>query len=145
MTTLASRAPYPAPSHPANMAPAHYRVPNGNSAHAGVFTSPTESEFSDSHREGPQDSIVHWDEGRVGEWLRSINCGQWANIFRQNHITGEVLLDIDTATLKEMGINKLGDRVRIGSAAKVFRNAVYKKTSKRSFNRVSIAHSHGPT
>ena len=126
------------------MAPAHYRVPNGNGAPAGVFTSPTESEFSDSHRDAAQDSIIHWDEGRVGEWLRSINCGQWASIFRSNHITGEVLVDIDTATLKEMGINKLGDRVRIGSAAKVFRNAIYKKTSKRSFNRVSVACSDCP-
>ena len=143
MTSIASRSPYPAPAHSANMSAGHYRVPNsaglnGGNAHAGVFTSPTESEFSDSHRD-MQESVVHWDESRVGDWLRSINCGQYVNIFRQNHITGEALMDIDSATLKEMGINKLGDRVRIGAQAKVFRNSVYKRTSKRNFNRVSSA------
>lgn len=46
-------------------------------------------------------------------------------------------MDIDQATLKEMGIKKIGDRVRIGTQAKVFRNNVYRRTSKRNTNRVS--------
>lgn len=45
-------------------------------------------------------------------------------------------MDIDQATLKEMGIKKIGDRVRIGTQAKVFRNNVYRQTSKRNINRV---------
>jgi len=53
-----------------------------------------------------------------------------------NNITGENLMDMDPATLKEMGVNKIGDRVRIGSQAKLFRTSVYKKTSKRNMNRV---------
>lgn len=55
-----------------------------------------------------------------------------------NNITGENLMDMDPATLKEMGVNKIGDRVRIGSQAKLFRTSVYKKTSKRNMNRVSL-------
>ena len=142
MTTLASRSPYPAPSHLNNMAGGHYRVPtatgvNGNTP-AGVFTSPTESEFSDSYRD-TRDSVQDWDETRVGDWLRSINCGQYVDIFRRNNINGENLMDIDQATLKEMGIKKIGDRVRIGAQAKVFRSNVYKRTSKRHINRVSLA------
>lgn len=54
----------------------------------------------------------------------------------ENNINGENLMDMDQATLKEMGIKKIGDRVRIGSQAKLFRNSVYKRTSKRNINRV---------
>lgn len=140
MATLASRSPYPAPSHSSNMTTGHYRVPNATAingnAHAGVFTSPTESEFSESYRD-TRDSVLDWDEVRVGDWLRSINCGQYVDIFRRNNINGENLMDIDQATLKEMGIKKIGDRVRIGAQAKVFRSNVYKRTSKRHINRVS--------
>ena len=134
MTTLASRTPYPAPIHSNTMTAGHYRVPAATAVN--VFTSPTESEFSESYRDA-QDSVVDWDETRVGDWLRSINCGQYVDLFRRNNINGENLMDMDAAMLKEMGIKKIGDRVRIGSQAKNFRNHVYKRTSKRSMNRVS--------
>lgn len=48
-------------------------------------------------------------------------------------------MDMDPATLKEMGVGKIGDRVRIGSQAKLFRTTVYRKTSKRNINRVREA------
>ena len=130
MTTIASRTPYPAPSHSS-----HYRISNvANLNGHGVFTSPTESEFSEPYRDA-RDSVIDWDEAQVGEWLRSINCGQYVDIFRRNNINGENLMDVDQAVLREMGIKKIGDRVRIGAQAKVFRNSVYKRTSKRSMNR----------
>lgn len=52
-----------------------------------------------------------------------------------NHITGENLMDIDQSALKEMGIKRVGDRVRIGSQAKLFRHKEYQR--KRNSNRVS--------
>ena len=58
------------------------------------------------------------------------------DVFRRNNINGENLMDMDQQMLKEMGIKKIGDRVRIGAQAKVFRNNVYKKASKKSINRV---------
>lgn len=73
----------------------------------------------------------------MGDWLKSINCAQYVDLFRKNNINGENLMDMDQAMLKEMGIKKIGDRVRIGAQAKVFRNNVYKRASKRSINRVS--------
>ena len=141
MTTLASRSQYPTPAFSSNMPSTHYRVPataalNSNHTAAGVFTSPTESEFSESYKDSVRDSVADWDETRVGDWLRSINCGQYVEVFRKNNINGENLMDMDQATLKEMGIKKVGDRVRIGAQAKVFRNNVYKRSSKRSINRV---------
>lgn len=45
-------------------------------------------------------------------------------------------MEMDQTNLKEMGIKKIGDRVRIGSQAKVFRNREMKKATKRAVNRV---------
>lgn len=59
-----------------------------------------------------------------------------ADLVAENNINGEVLMEMDQTQLKEMGIKKIGDRVRIGSQAKLFRNKEYRK-SKRNSNRVS--------
>lgn len=117
----------------------HYRPPASSAAvnGHGVFTSPTESEFSESYRDG-KESVLDWDEDRVAEWLKSIKCSEYVDIFRKNNINGENLMDIDQSTLKEMGVKKIGDRVRIGTQAKVFRSNVYKRTSKRHINRVCL-------
>jgi mitogen-activated protein kinase kinase kinase len=143
MTSLASRQPYPAALGSASMVPTatHYRVPPSatpaaSGANHNLFTSPTESEFSESYRDNAAESVQDWDESRVGDWLKSIGCGQYVDVFRRNNINGENLMDMDQQMLKEMGIKKIGDRVRIGAQAKVFRNNVYKKASKKSINRV---------
>jgi mitogen-activated protein kinase kinase kinase len=150
MTSLASRQPYSAALGSAGMAPTatHYRVPpSASTAASGVnhnlFTSPTESEFSESYRDNAAESVQDWDEARVGDWLKNIGCGQYVEVFRRNNINGENLMDMDQQMLKEMGIKKIGDRVRIGAQAKVFRNNVYKKASKKSINRVSLILGHG--
>ncbi|TKA32773.1 hypothetical protein B0A50_00998 [Salinomyces thailandicus] len=154
MAALASRSPYPIPAFSSSTMPSssHYRVPapsglsssNGPGT-AGVFTSPTESEFSESYKEGARDSVADWDEARVGDWLRSLNCGQYVELFRKNNINGENLMDMDQAMLKEMGIKRVGDRVRIGAQAKVFRNRVYRRSNKRVINRHSLATLDGNT
>jgi len=46
-------------------------------------------------------------------------------------------MEMDQTHLKDMGIKKVGDRVRIGSQAKQLRNKEYKKASRRTSNRVS--------
>ena len=60
------------------------------------------------------------------------------NSHSANNITGENLMDIDQTVLKEMGVKKVGDRVRIGSQAKLFRHKEYRQ--KRNSNRVSHCH-----
>jgi mitogen-activated protein kinase kinase kinase len=45
-------------------------------------------------------------------------------------------MEMDQTHLKDMGIKKVGDRVRIGSQAKQLRNKEYKKASRRTSNRV---------
>ena len=128
MAKLAPRAPFtamPPASHPRTAAVAA----------ANVFTSPTESEFSESHQDW-RDSVQVWDENGVGDWLRSINCGQYVDSFKKNHINGENLMDMDHVMLKEMGVKRIGDRVRIGAQVKLLRTHIYRRTSKRNINRV---------
>lgn len=95
-----------------------------------TFTSPTESEFSDSIS-GP-DSTRHWDEERVCDWLHTINCGAYEKLFKKNNINGENLLEMDKAVLQEMGIDKIGDRVRLFVGIKKLRTKAYANQKKRN-------------
>ena len=98
------------------------------------YASPTESEFEDV--DGP-DSVKNWDEERVCEYLRSVKCGEYEKVFRKNHINGENLLEIDKEVLKEMGVDKVGDRVRLFLGIKKLRTKTYANQRRR--NRVSDA------
>src|SRR6187402_929013 len=86
------------------------------------FASPTESEFSDV--DGPE-SAKNWDEERVCDWLISVNCREYEKLFRKNNINGENLLEMDKAVLQEMGIDKIGDRVRLFLGIKKLRTKAY--------------------
>lgn len=97
------------------------------------FASPTESEFTDI--DGP-DTAKNWDEEQVCDWLRSVNCGDYEKLFRKNNINGENLLEMDKAVLQEMGIDKIGDRVRLFLGIKKLRTKTYANQKKR--NRVSV-------
>lgn len=96
------------------------------------FASPTNSEFSDT--EGP-DAVKNWTEDQVCEYLRSVRCGEYEKLFRKNNINGENLLEMDKDVLKEMGIEKVGDRVRLFLGIKKLRTKAYANVKKR--NRVS--------
>lgn len=98
------------------------------------FTSPTDSDFSI----GPDDfdDVRDWDATAVADWLKGINAGQYIDLFHAHDITGENLMDLDQSMLKEMGVKKIGDRVRIGAQAKLFRYNEYRR--KRESSRVSV-------
>lgn len=102
-------------------------VPTSSTAYA----SPTESEFSDVDGNGP-DSVKNWDEDKVCEYLRSVKCGEYEKLFRKNHINGENLLEMDKEVLKEMGIEKVGDRVRLFLGIKKLRTKAYANQKKRN-------------
>lgn len=113
-----------------NMPPSR-RAPAMQSSGTG-FASPTNSEFSDT--EGP-DAVKNWTEDQVCEYLRSVRCGEYEKLFRKNNINGENLLEMDKDVLKEMGIEKVGDRVRLFLGIKKLRTKAYANVKKR--NRVS--------
>lgn len=95
-----------------------------------LFVSPTGSEFSDVS--DGLDSVRSWDEKTVGEWLHSIKCGQYESMFKAHNFTGESLLECDVKILAEMGIKKIGDRVRINVAIKQLRNKSMASRSRRN-------------
>lgn len=110
----------------------NYHSPSYQSATASVI-SPTETEFSEAY-DAPE-AISDWDEKKVGEWLRSINYAQYESLFRKNDIRGETLVEMDQSLLKEIGIKKIGDRVRVFSSIKSLRTRSSGLTRRR--NRVS--------
>lgn len=114
-----------------NMAPPR-RAP-AMAAPAQAFASPTASDFSDA--DGP-DAVKNWDVDRVCDYLRTVKCGEYEKIFRKNHINGENLLEMDKEVLKEMGIDKVGDRVRLFLGIKKLRTRAFNSQKKR--NRVGL-------
>ena len=136
MAMLASKA-YPAPlgSQPSGIVataqqssyPAPRRAPTAPMATQN-YASPTESEFDEV--DGP-DAVKNWDEDRVCEYLRSVKCGEYEKVFRRNHINGENLLEIDKEVLKEMGVDKVGDRVRLFLSIKKLRTKTYANQRRR--------------
>ncbi|KAG5925814.1 hypothetical protein E4U53_003227, partial [Claviceps sorghi] len=143
MAMLSSKSPFPAALNtPSNASPSTNLAPTqpttrrapAISATTQSYTSPTESNFSDSD---DSDSVRHWDEERVCDYLRTVKCGDYETIFRQNHINGENLLEMDKEVLKEMGIDKVGDRVRLFLCIKKLRTKTYANQKRR--NRDSFA------
>ncbi|KAK9450840.1 kinase-like domain-containing protein [Limtongia smithiae] len=59
------------------------------------------------------DDARYWSEADVAEWLRSVGCAHYARLFLDNHIDGDALLEVDQAVVKELGVSKVGDRVRL--------------------------------
>lgn len=68
--------------------------------------SPFGSVFADSV------PAAEWDLKDVGEWLDTLGCGEYRTIFENNHITGDILLELTRSDLKQL-IAKVGDRLRI--------------------------------
>ncbi|KAF2154337.1 MAP kinase-like protein [Myriangium duriaei CBS 260.36] len=136
MAMLATRSHHPGPLGGGPGATYRTTGLSGSTA-VGVFASPTESEFSESY--DVVDTVRSWDEARVGDWLKSINLPQYVDLFQRHNINGENLTDLDQSTLKELGVTKVGDRVRINSQVKIFRNSAARRASKRTINRNSLA------
>ncbi|CAM1502905.1 Fc.00g076810.m01.CDS01 [Cosmosporella sp. VM-42] len=136
MAMLASKASFPTamsgstlvPSSSQSAMPPPRRAPAIPSS-SQTYASPTESDFSDT--DSP-DSVKNWDEDKVCEYLRSVKCGEYEKIFRKNHINGENLLEMDKEVLKEMGIEKVGDRVRLFLGIKKLRTKAYANQKKRN-------------
>lgn len=66
------------------------------------------------------------------DWLKSIRCGQYENAFRINNFNGANLLECDQKILQEMGVKKIGDRVRIFVAIKQLRSKSGNVRARRS-------------
>ncbi|KAG6866946.1 hypothetical protein C0991_003862 [Blastosporella zonata] len=67
------------------------------------------------------DFIRTWSDNHVARWLTDIKCGNHSSTFKANDIRGDILLELDQETLKEMGVSSIGDRLRIVNAVKALR------------------------
>ncbi|KAI5791323.1 kinase-like domain-containing protein [Pyronema domesticum] len=62
----------------------------------------------------------------------------------RNNITGETLLECDHAVLKELGITKVGDRVRLFGAVKALRAKAFGNNKKRNRDTLAALDNVGP-
>ncbi|OWB64346.1 hypothetical protein B5S29_g5424 [[Candida] boidinii] len=49
----------------------------------------------------------------IEKWLRSLRCEQYIEKFNKNNITPDIFPELDLDALKEIGIRKVGDRLKI--------------------------------
>ncbi|KAB8073547.1 kinase-like domain-containing protein [Aspergillus leporis] len=103
------------------------------------FASPTESEFPEA--QDGLEAVRSWDEKQVITWLHSINCGQYESLFKANNFNGNNLIECDQKILQEMGIKKIGDRVRIFVAIKQLRNKSVANRKQRNINQLAALES----
>ncbi|KAL7421584.1 ATP binding [Cryptotrichosporon argae] len=73
-----------------------------------------------------------WDSDDVAVFLRGCACDHYAPAFARQNIDGRVILDLDMAALKELGVSKVGERVKILAAVKELRKRVAAARSVRS-------------
>lgn len=59
------------------------------------------------------DAVKNWSEDQVCKYLRIIKYGKYEKLFKKHNINGGNLVEIDKEILKGMGIEKVGDRVRL--------------------------------
>lgn len=57
------------------------------------------------------EAVRDWNVDQVSFWLEKVNCAQWVQTFKGNEITGDVLLDLGLAGLRELGIESLSQRI----------------------------------
>ncbi|KAI0647129.1 hypothetical protein C8Q79DRAFT_606405 [Trametes meyenii] len=70
-----------------------------------------------------------WTDAHVALWLADIRCERHAGTFKAHDIRGDVLLELDQMTLKEMGMTSVGDRVRILNGVKHLRQKCSSSTA----------------
>ncbi|KAL9538510.1 hypothetical protein MBANPS3_010879 [Mucor bainieri] len=55
--------------------------------------------------------VLMWDENKVGKWLSSIGYASFEKQFREQGITGDVLVNLDHESLRDLSILTVGQRM----------------------------------
>lgn len=115
------------------------RQSSSRSPHSSLPGTPTNNKLSDILEPPPGvtflELIKTWTDSDVARWLSENKVGHLANAFKTNDIRGDVILDLNQESLKEMGIKSVGERIRVLNAVKFLRqrNSFY-LTSKSTFS-----------
>lgn len=58
-------------------------------------------------------NVESWSSSEVGEWLEAIGLAEYKAVFAENCIEGETLVSLSKADVKELGVEKVGHRVKL--------------------------------
>lgn len=58
-------------------------------------------------------STKNWTNHDIENWLKNLGCELYYRAFVDNDITGDLLFECDHEILRSLGVNKVGDRIRI--------------------------------
>ncbi|KAF8522265.1 Pkinase-domain-containing protein [Hysterangium stoloniferum] len=67
------------------------------------------------------DFLRQWNDQHVARWLADNKCVHHAQTFANHDIRGDILLDLEQQTLRDMGIPSVGDRIKILNGVKALR------------------------
>ncbi|KAL0076916.1 hypothetical protein J3Q64DRAFT_1825334 [Phycomyces blakesleeanus] len=70
----------------------------------------------------PDESAEDWDVEQVANWLIVVGLGMVADLFIEQEITGDILLDLTIDSLKELGITTYGKRYKVMNAINKLKN-----------------------
>ncbi|KAF9382792.1 Adaptor for signal transduction [Podila verticillata] len=62
---------------------------------------------------GLDERVYRWSVDTTGQWLNSNGYEDSVQSFKDNDITGDILLDLTHDTLKDMGMHSTGRRIRL--------------------------------
>ncbi|KAL0082175.1 hypothetical protein J3Q64DRAFT_1633900 [Phycomyces blakesleeanus] len=57
------------------------------------------------------ENVLLWDEIKVNKWMASIGYSVYEKSFREQGITGDVLVNLDHESLKDLSVHSLGQRI----------------------------------
>ncbi|KAI9019568.1 hypothetical protein CLU79DRAFT_704572 [Phycomyces nitens] len=57
------------------------------------------------------ENVLLWDEIKVNKWMASIGYSVYEKNFREQGITGDVLVNLDHESLKDLSVHSLGQRI----------------------------------
>jgi hypothetical protein len=92
----------------------------------GISGSPSSASSSPNILDPPPglsyaEFVAQWHDPHIARWLTDNKCAQYIQAFRDNDIRGDIILELDMDTLKEIGLVSVGDRTRIRNAIKLLR------------------------
>lgn len=66
-----------------------------------------------SASQGTSLHVTEWEDPQVSNWLASLSLGNLAASFKDQGITGDVLVQLDNEALKELGVDSVGQRLAL--------------------------------
>lgn len=96
--------------------------------------------FRPPHNQSFASYLRSWRNNEITAFLSTCKCAHYAGVFAQHDIDGKVLLDLDMVALKDIGVSKVGERVKLLSAIKDLRKRVARSNAEwRQASETSLA------